>query len=674
MSAKQRKMAHSARQDRRRFATFQLKNGLNIRRPINRQELAGFVLDVERSNVSSFGIVKLAGLELNTLYKHPYRDEYSTMVRYAAHMGRDSIVSSLLVAGADPTIFHCRCGDGASGSGCCSADNVEEGGGADGGKDEDEDEVDEEEQPEADNGANLFLSTLVSQRLSKLPKPLAVHFVRRLVEMKRAYCKLPLPGVHHCQACTESIPDDVEQCRGPCRLLALELCAHGHVVCEACYWLHAVVWDDVDDCATDINCPVCARSSPALSPAPPLTSTTTTPAMATVCAQVAAESRMRYLLLPASADEVTGRTKKFQFQAMTRDQVARVMLGSKRSQRDDELRKAAAAGSRRRLLALVEAGVDLDAQNEYGQTAAFIAAWRGHTAATTYLASCGADLRHRDNAGVSVLAAAEASGSPTVADTVRASLERLAAGPAGDGDASDGGDEVGQLMRSLQRGLALACAADAGTNAAAAKTDVFAVTSLIGADVAHQGAGSIIIDGAFSDAFLDSLLALFPRLPVAPKERGATECASRSYYCDASGHVVRALAAVMRRLEAGGQGVVSATTKKVVTEVLPHMRFLDYDKVGGSSPPHTDLCRATLDGRSSTHTFILYLTDCADGGATNLLRCVSPKKSAVAAGDNNVLAVVTPKRGRLLVFPHVCPHEGEKVVDVPKILLRGEMI
>ena len=35
----------------------------------------------------------------------------------------------------------------------------------------------------------------------------------------------------------------------------------------------------------------------------------------------------------------------------------------------------------------------------------------------------------------------------------------------------------------------------------------------------------------------------------------------------------------------------SSVTKKIITEVLPHMRFLHYEKVGGTSAPHIDLCR-----------------------------------------------------------------------------------
>ena len=37
------------------------------------------------------------------------------------------------------------------------------------------------------------------------------------------------------------------------------------------------------------------------------------------------------------------------------------------------------------------------------------------------------------------------------------------------------------------------------------------------------------------------------------------------------------------------------------------------------------------------------------------------------------LADVKPVRGRLLVFPHDCPHAGRPVVDAPKLVLRGEL-
>ena len=34
---------------------------------------------------------------------------------------------------------------------------------------------------------------------------------------------------------------------------------------------------------------------------------------------------------------------------------------------------------------------------------------------------------------------------------------------------------------------------------------------------------------------------------------------------------------------------------------------------------------------------------------------------------------VKPLRGRLLVFPHECPHAGRPVIDTNKLVLRGEL-
>ena len=36
-------------------------------------------------------------------------------------------------------------------------------------------------------------------------------------------------------------------------------------------------------------------------------------------------------------------------------------------------------------------------------------------------------------------------------------------------------------------------------------------------------------------------------------------------------------------------------------------RFLHYTQVGGFLPPHTDLSRTDTTGRTSTHTFLLYM-------------------------------------------------------------------
>jgi hypothetical protein len=81
----------------------------------------------------------------------------------------------------------------------------------------------------------------------------------------------------------------------------------------------------------------------------------------------------------------------------------------------------------------------------------------------------------------------------------------------------------------------------------------------------------------------------------------------------------------------------------------------------------------TMTGRRSTHTFLMYLTDCEQGGETILLKDL---KRENRQDENEVLALakVQPRRGRLLLFPHLCPHEGLPIRELyPKVLVRGEV-
>ena len=133
---------------------------------------------------------------------------------------------------------------------------------------------------------------------------------------------------------------------------------------------------------------------------------------------------------------------------------------------------------------------------------------------------------------------------------------------------------------------------------------------------------------------------------------------------------------------------------------LPRMRFLNYDAAGGEMKPHVDLSKTYLDALGnvyeSTHTFILHLRDSAmeDGGETVLLETLrgstkdggtKNKKNKTSSDNTNsnsnkkngtpkILASIAPKRGRLLFFPHICPHAGLIVHNAgKKLFLRGEL-
>ncbi|CAD7957254.1 unnamed protein product [Amoebophrya sp. A120] len=163
-----------------------------------------------------------------------------------------------------------------------------------------------------------------------------------------------------------------------------------------------------------------------------------------------------------------------------------------------------------------------------------------------------------------------------------------------------------------------------------------------------------------------------------------------------------------------------------------NMRFLNYHTAGGAVSRHTDLSRTDAQGFTSTHTFLLYFdvcstsgadartergaisgtkvamagdmntddqnakdagpsedarqVDCPNGGETRLYLRDSDGFSASGATASGRRAVnnedehsghfhdVSPKNGRLLLFPHDCWHEGLAVVDPPKVLLRGEIL
>ena len=60
----------------------------------------------------------------------------------------------------------------------------------------------------------------------------------------------------------------------------------------------------------------------------------------------------------------------------------------------------------------------------------------------------------------------------------------------------------------------------------------------------------------------------------------------------------------------------------------------------------------------STHTFMIHLGDCAEGSGETVFL------SHLGAGEPAaVLGAVLPRRGRLVIFPHECPHAGLPVTE-----------
>ena len=156
----------------------------------------------------------------------------------------------------------------------------------------------------------------------------------------------------------------------------------------------------------------------------------------------------------------------------------------------------------------------------------------------------------------------------------------------------------------------------------------------------------------------------------------STNAARRSHYCDTEGWLCAALATALQQQQ---QSKSSSSPQ----HVFSHVRFISYlgeDATTSFLAPHKDF--PVLDrsnGRTSTHTFILYLTTVAQGGETVLLDHLPAAAKNGHQNDNsrlldsNIRHAVKPVRGRLFVFPHGCPHAGRHVVEGSKLILHGEM-
>ena len=339
-----------------------------------------------------------------------------------------------------------------------------------------------------------------------------------------------------------------------------------------------------------------------------------------------------------------------------------------RARDDGRLRAAAAAGDTGQVAACLAEGARVDALDEYGRSALFVAAHEGHGAVVAELLAQGAAPGLPAHGGCTPAQAAAAAGHAAVVQQLReAEAQQTPTDtPDDDDDDDDGnGGANGTVAgapagppRHDRTGLAAALRALGGAPV---------VTDLI-ADATHPGAGSTLVDGLLPDAAVDALLALWRTLPTAPKDKPSP--IDRAYYADVEALLSDFVAAAVA---ASGLGEAS--------HVHPLVRFLHYTEPGGSLPAHVDLSRVVArTGERTTHSFLLYLTDTRNGGETLLLsaRDGDPEladKGGCAPGDRDVLARSQPRRGRLMLMPHACPHLAAPLgPDSEKLLIRGEVL
>lgn len=387
------------RRREQKAAAFAVRSGRAERRPIEPNEAQAFFRAIDARDAAGFGIRKLSVLDVDGLHEAPECiawEDRITLLYYAAWRKRDHFVNALLKARANPSVRD----DGL--------------------------------------GQSPAQSETAMNIVDGLRMESAVWFCHALVQLRFRGKRLRETDAQ-CEDCAmlqseRSSKGLVPSLAWPC----------GHRCCEAC------LWERIADLAsskgvstaaegvqpppeqtkkqdwqcgscgysnfarrdTCRNCQVPQHTSPQIDDVSNLKPKEEEGSLLRQWQVLSAEERRkvsmeRFLDLPESAAPVdgsgssgsTGKTSRFR--AQDPRAAASVRLGDTQQDRTAELHKASSRCDVMRIMALLEAGVNVDATNEYGQTAVFLAAYHNASEAIKLLAWAGADVDRRANGGAS---------------------------------------------------------------------------------------------------------------------------------------------------------------------------------------------------------------------------------------------------------------------------------
>ena len=577
-------------------------------------------------------------------------------------------------------------------------------------------------------------------------------------------------------------------------LLVLDTSCH-HVICEVCFWKHLL--ETLDDQDGDVvSCPACTTTT---TTKPVITSKTMNhscnvqqdDANVSLLSSLSSttcrfrQTQQKFFELPRDSLELKQQSKQPNYPkdddnvvmkknkkkkrplfTSTWAEAVSLSLGNCQDVRRDKFFTYVERGAVHYVQGCLDAGIDLTAQNEYGQTGLYIASWRGHGHVVRLLLMYGSPHTIPANDGTLPIHAAQYNKNghgeivnlleqyATMMSTMTMMTPSMAnpsviTNPIPQSTFQDDNDKDNVNNKNNQNSkpnedkhyYSPFCPSseldDCRRSSLQVSTLIPSMPSILLSATMnekchhhhhhHPGAGSYLVDNVLTDCEWKQLWSLWRSLPTENccsvnqnysnkkknnKLKAGGLCSVRSYYCDVDQFVTRILLGALQKLSLSlssspssenqtcggndgdgnnrsngdGAGTAAHGNSKVV---LPFMRFLSYDTAGTRLAPHVDLSRVDFDsGRRSTHSFLLYLTDCNEGGETTLLRNLVGDRASCkhhqdnkhqvcndhGGDDGNVIVRVRPKMGRLLLFPHACPHQGEAIVDVPKLLIRGEVV
>ena len=430
-----------------------------------------------------------------------------------------------------------------------------------------------------------------------------------------------------------------------------------HSLCECCMWENMVCRLNERINGDVVECPICDNGASSNSSDDTNNNNNNNNRLYTLTDPTlkCAISLDKFHQLPKDAKELKKlpkRPKRKNVIHFSWDHALAATIGSSQHVRSDKFKRYVDLGAVHHCRACLESGIDVNMTNEYKQTPLYIACWRSHVDVVNLLLDWGADMSLCANGSMSVMNIAVACGNHEIVQILR----------------NASGEDVGLTSLSIQKRMM-----NVSSGCAVVKPQL---TNLIH-DQSHEGYGAFYIDDFFDEVTMSSLDLMFQSVPAADnsevkqkKLNSNIPCSLRHYICDAEGHICHRISKQVEYTLSLESNLSIYKGHKV--QVFPHMRFLNYHQTGSELLPHIDLTKINPhSGERSTHTFILYLNDCEQGGETALLQKLS--EDGPQAFHQVIEPPTRPRRSRLLIFPHACPHQGMKVISTPKILLRGEI-
>ena len=136
--------------------------------------------------------------------------------------------------------------------------------------------------------------------------------------------------------------------------------------------------------------------------------------------------------------------------------------------------------------------------------------------------------------------------------------------------------------------------------------------------------GMVIDDACSKEWLIDSVQAMRKALPLNHKR----PTVDRRFYCDTTRNMLcRPLESIVRHAmklaeyhNVGASSTNMDGDNNLVVYCNKYLRFLEYNTVGGELLPHRDGTKTCEDtGIKSTHTLLLFLSDCEFGGETLIM-------------------------------------------------------